>query len=84
MLGALASLVGVDAKIPVVVVDNGNLKELDYNDYLEEALDAGYDVSFFHVMCESLCELPVALVVGRPQIRTGVPLPVVSLEPVVG
>jgi predicted kinase len=42
----------LDRKDPLVVVDNTNVKAIDYGDYVEEALDAGYEVTFMHVMCD--------------------------------
>lgn len=42
----------IDTKQPLIVVDNTNVRHVDYGDYLEEALDAGYEVTFMHVMCD--------------------------------
>jgi len=39
-------------QVPLIVIDNTNLKEKDYGDYVDDALEAGYRVTFFHVMCD--------------------------------
>lgn len=41
----------ISEEAPLIVIDNTNLKQKDYEEYVEDALDAGYDVTFFHVMC---------------------------------